>query len=69
MHSLCDVYVNTHYILDVQAITKEAALGEGGEEEAKNADVAESGDVPDYKTQKEEIQPLLAQRLKKGDEW
>lgn len=69
MHYLCDIYVNTHHILDVQETAKETAPGEGGEGEAKNADVAESHDVPDYKTQKEEIQPLLAQRLKKGDEW
>lgn len=69
MHSSCDIYVNTLHILDVQAIAKETAPEEGGEGEAKNADIAESSDVPDYKTQKEEIQPLLSQRLKKGDEW
>ena len=38
---------------------------EEGEGEPKD----DGGKVPDYNMQKEEIYPLLSQRLKKGDYW
>ena len=50
--------------------------GEGGssvvepEEQPVKEEVEDDvGKPPDYKTQKEEIYPLLSQRLKKGDYW
>ena len=45
---------------------------EKNEEEGKEKNEEESGrerEVPDYKTQKQELQAVLQQKLRKGDTW
>ena len=45
---------------------------EKNEEEMKEKNQEEGGrerEVPDYKTQKQELQAVLQQRLRKGDTW
>jgi hypothetical protein len=45
------------------------SVNEGSEDTNQQVSSDHSDVVPDYKTQKEELQPLLTQRLSKGNEW
>ena len=65
-------HAHTEKLMSWHAGRSEEEVKEKNQEEVKEKNEEEGGgdkEVPDYKTQKQELQAVLQQRLRKGDTW
>ena len=59
----------TQLIIFIDGTEEGAPTDPKKEEESEDVKGTKENGIPDYQTQKSEIQPILSQKLKKGDEW